>query len=121
MEELFNRLNIKPKDIKLYNTAFSHSSYANEHKAKGDYEKLEFLCLYHVYICGITRILNAGAKMKNKKIIIGKYLNYINNNFETFKSNKYIKYLDKNKKIVYRLINLKLYYIIQIIFKIKNR
>lgn len=43
MEELFNRLNIKPKDIKLYNTAFSHSSYANEHKAKGDYEKLEFL------------------------------------------------------------------------------
>ena len=43
MEELFNKLNIKPKDIKLYNTAFSHSSYANEHKAKGDYEKLEFL------------------------------------------------------------------------------
>ena len=43
MEELFSKLNIKPKDIKLYNTAFSHSSYANEHKAKGDYEKLEFL------------------------------------------------------------------------------
>lgn len=43
MEELFNRLNIKPKDIRLYITAFSHSSYANEHKAKGDYERLEFL------------------------------------------------------------------------------
>ncbi len=43
MEELFNRLNIKPKDIKLYITAFSHSSYANEHKAKSDYERLEFL------------------------------------------------------------------------------
>lgn len=43
MDELFSKLNIKPKDIKLYNTAFSHSSYANEHKAKGDYEKLEFL------------------------------------------------------------------------------
>ena len=43
MEELFSKLNIKPKDMKLYNTAFSHSSYANEHKAKGDYEKLEFL------------------------------------------------------------------------------
>lgn len=43
MEELFNKLNIKPKNITLYNTAFSHSSYANEHKAKSDYERLEFL------------------------------------------------------------------------------
>ncbi len=43
MEELFEKLNIKPKDMKLYITAFSHSSYANEHKAKGDYERLEFL------------------------------------------------------------------------------
>ena len=43
MDELFNRLNIKPNDIKLYMSAFSHSSYANEHKAKSDYERLEFL------------------------------------------------------------------------------
>ena len=43
MDELFNRLNIKPNDIKLYVSAFSHSSYANEHKAKSDYERLEFL------------------------------------------------------------------------------
>ena len=34
MDELFNKLNIKPNDINLYNVAFSHSSYANEHKAK---------------------------------------------------------------------------------------
>lgn len=43
MEELFIKLNIKPKDISLYKTAFSHSSYINEHKAKNDYERLEFL------------------------------------------------------------------------------
>lgn len=43
MEELFKKLNIKPKNLKLYNIAFSHSSYANEHKAKQDYERLEFL------------------------------------------------------------------------------
>ena len=43
MDELFNKLNIKPNDIKLYVSAFSHSSYANEHKAKSDYERLEFL------------------------------------------------------------------------------
>ena len=43
MEELFKRLGIKPKNMKLYQTAFSHSSYANEHKDKADYERLEFL------------------------------------------------------------------------------
>lgn len=43
MEELFEKLNIKPKDISLYKTAFSHSSYVNEHKVKNNYERLEFL------------------------------------------------------------------------------
>ena len=43
MEKLFEKLCIKPKNIALYERAFSHSSYANEHKAKQDYERLEFL------------------------------------------------------------------------------
>ena len=43
MEELFSKLKIKPKDKELYKTAFSHSSYLNEHKVKNNYERLEFL------------------------------------------------------------------------------
>ncbi|MBR4693323.1 MAG: ribonuclease III [Bacilli bacterium] len=43
MEELFKRLSIKPKNLELYKTAFSHSSYVNEHKVKSNYERLEFL------------------------------------------------------------------------------
>ena len=43
MNELFEKLKIEPKDLSLYKTAFSHSSYANEHKARQDYERLEFL------------------------------------------------------------------------------
>ncbi len=43
MKVLFEKLGIKPKNMNLYYTAFSHSSYANEHKAKNDYERLEFL------------------------------------------------------------------------------
>ena len=43
MKELFNRLNIKPKNLELYTTAFSHSSYVNENHIKSDYERLEFL------------------------------------------------------------------------------
>ena len=43
MRELFKKLNIKPKDMKLYHLAFSHSSYVNEKHLKSDYERLEFL------------------------------------------------------------------------------
>ena len=43
MEELFNKLNIKPNDLKNYYTAFCHSSYVNEKHIKSDYERLEFL------------------------------------------------------------------------------
>ena len=40
MEELFEKLKISPKNLTLYNIAVSHSSYANEHRAKKDYERL---------------------------------------------------------------------------------
>lgn len=43
MKELYEILKINPKDEKIYLTAVSHSSYANEHRAKKDYERLEFL------------------------------------------------------------------------------
>ena len=43
MKELYEILKIEPKNEKLYSIAVSHSSYANEHKAKKDYERLEFL------------------------------------------------------------------------------
>lgn len=43
MEELLERLKIKPKNKKLYITAFQHSSYVYENHLKADYERLEFL------------------------------------------------------------------------------
>ncbi len=43
MEALFKKLGIKPKQLKLYETAFCHSSYVYENHLKNDYERLEFL------------------------------------------------------------------------------
>ncbi|MBR3362332.1 MAG: ribonuclease III [Bacilli bacterium] len=40
--KILDELNIKPNDINLYKTAFSHTSYANEN-GKESYERLEFL------------------------------------------------------------------------------
>ena len=43
MDKLFKKLNIVPKELKYYTTAFLHSSYVNENHLKSDYERLEFL------------------------------------------------------------------------------
>ena len=43
MNEFLNGYGIVPNNIKLYDVAMSHSSYANEHKDKKNYERLEFL------------------------------------------------------------------------------
>ncbi len=41
--EILKRLNVIPKDITIYETAFTHSSFCNENKGFEDYERLEFL------------------------------------------------------------------------------
>lgn len=43
MKTLFTKLKIEPKNEKLYQLAFSHSSYVHENHLKSDYERLEFL------------------------------------------------------------------------------
>lgn len=43
MEEFLEKYGIVPNRIKLFETALSHSSYANEHSDKKNYERLEFL------------------------------------------------------------------------------
>jgi len=41
--EILNKLNINPKDKKIYQTAFTHTSYSNEYPDCDNYERLEFL------------------------------------------------------------------------------
>ena len=44
VSELLEKLNIKPKHISLYETAFTHSSYnADANTKHHDYERMEFL------------------------------------------------------------------------------
>lgn len=43
MNEFLEKWHVIPNNYKLYEVALSHSSYANEHRDKKDYERLEFL------------------------------------------------------------------------------
>ena len=85
------------------------------------YSKLEFLALYHIYIASIVRVLLSEGNKKKKKDVIYKLRQYMYSNFPTFKNNKYKKYMSKNKKIIYHLINMKLYNIIKLLFYVKEK
>ena len=115
-----NNNNIE-RNLELIESFDSLISYC---KNKGIYnetkEKIEFLCIYHMYIFAITRVLNTDNKYKDKITIINKFRKYINSNFSNFKNNKYLYLLPKKRKLIYNLINLKFYYIIIGLFKIKN-
>ena len=41
--QILDKLNIKPNNLSLYKTAFTHTSYSNEHEDAESYERLEFL------------------------------------------------------------------------------
>ena len=84
-------------------------------------EIITFLAIDHIYISTTVRILNANADKTKKKENINIILNYMHNNFHNFKNNKYLYILPKNRKIIYKLLNYKLYLIVYLIFKIKRR
>lgn len=43
LERLFTVFNLEPHDVSLYEQAFTHASYHNEHPAEMDYDRLEYL------------------------------------------------------------------------------
>ena len=84
------------------------------------YSELEYLAIDNIYISAIVRIIKADSDKKTKKIIIKEMLDFVKNNFPCYKKNKYIKDLSKNRKIIFFLIDKKLYGIVNLMFKIKE-
>ena len=95
-------------------------SYIQHNKKEEYFNKIEFLAIDHIYISAIVRVLKADSDKNIKKETIEKLINYMNKNFPNYKSNKYINTLSKNIKIIYKLINIKMYGLINLIFKVKK-
>ncbi len=86
------------------------------------YNEIEFLVIDHLYISCIVRILINNNSSKNEKNkLLNVIFEYINNNFRNYSRNKYIKLLSLNRKLIFYLIHFKFYYIVKLIFTIKNR
>jgi len=108
------------RNLEILNAFDDILSYIEKNKQyKKYYPQIEYLAIYHIFIATIVRVINSKEKI-NKRIIIKKINNYIITNFPNYKNNKYLKLLDKNKKIVYNLIRLKQYLLIKFIFKLKE-
>ena len=90
-------------------------------KIKIDKDIIEFLAIDNIYISAVVRIIRAKANRKKKIEIINKLINYVSNNFPDFRNNKYINTLSKNRKIIYKMINVKQYWLVEMIFMIKGR
>ena len=84
-------------------------------------EELEFLCLDHVYLFSSVRVIKIKDSYKRKKEVLNKLKEYIKSNYPNYKKNKYIKTLSTKRKIIFYLLNLKLYNIIYLIFFIKEK
>lgn len=95
-------------------------SYIQHNKKEEYFSKIEFLAIDHIYISAIVRVLKAEADDKVKRETINKLIDYMNKNFPNYKNNKYINTLSRNRKIIYKLINLKMYNLVNLIFKIKK-
>lgn len=95
-------------------------SYIQHNKKEEYFSKIEFLAIDHIYISAIVRVLKAEADDKIKRETINKLIDYMNKKFPNYKNNKYINTLSKNRKIIYKLINIKMYGLINLIFKVKK-
>lgn len=94
-------------------------------KQKNMYEKykqeIEFHCIDRMYLSGITRLLKINGDKKEIKGMIEKYIQYIIKTFPNYKKNQYLHELAIERKIIYNLVNLRMFSLIKTILKLKEK
>lgn len=96
------------------------SFYKKNDFYKKHYEELEFLAIYHIYIRCFSRIIKMKGNFIKRQKVMKRLLNYLKENFRDYKKNVYLKNMDFNKKTIYLLLRLRLYFLVKIIYLIKK-
>ncbi len=108
------------KNLDILASFDSILSYLEEHQEyRKYYPEIEYLAINHIYIAAMVRVINA-KHVNNKKFVLNKLVTYMNSHFESFRQNKYLHLLDRNRKIIYNLIDNKKYWLVKLIFKVKG-
>lgn len=80
------------------------------------HDELEYLTIFHVYITASVRVI----RIDRKHELIDKFYDYLESNFPKYRENKYLPLLGRNKTLIYKLLEKKMYRSIDMIFKIKS-
>lgn len=89
-------------------------------KYKTNYNEIEYLAIFHILITAVVRVINTKGNKTLKKETINTLINYVEEKYPNYKNNKYLDKLDNNKRIIYKLILKKQFWIIKLIFIIKK-
>lgn len=92
-------------------------AYFKEHGFWEKYrDELCFLTLFHVYITASVRVI----RLDRKNPLVPKFFAYLRENFPDYRQNPYQNTLTRNQKIIFFLLEKRLYWLIDLIFKIKR-
>ena len=88
-----------------------------EHGLREAYrDGLTFLAISHLLIAASVRV----ARIDCKSELLGQFRDYMEKNFPDFRENRYLPRLDRNKRIVYRLLLKRRYRVVRLLFRIKD-
>ena len=82
-------------------------------------EVIECLAVDHILIAASVRVLKSNANKNKKQELLEKLRLYLEINYPDYKNNKYLKSLPGRRKIIYYLLNHKMYRVIEWIYKNK--
>ena len=88
-----------------------------EHGLREAYrDELTFLAISHLLIAASVRV----ARIDCKSELLGQFRDYMEKNFPDFRENRYLPRLDRNKRLVYRLLLKRRYRVVRLLFRVKD-
>ena len=78
--------------------------------------ELTFQAVQHILLAATVRVL----LIDRKSPLVGEFRAYMERNFPDFRENRYLPLLDKNKRLVYRLLLKRRYRTVRMIFRVKR-
>lgn len=92
-------------------------SWFKEKKLYETYQhELTYLAIEHVLIAATVRVL----QIDRKHHLVADFRKYMQTNFPNFRENRHLPLLDKNKRLIYKLLIKKRYRTVNAIFRIKK-
>lgn len=79
--------------------------------------ELEFLAVQHILLAATVRVLQIDRKHR----LVEAFRAYMEKHFPNFRSNPYLPRLDRNKRLVYRLLLKRRYRTVRTLFRLKAR